>query len=88
MNARYRIGFHLFALCLFSVASPAQEPSGSDHAGPEQPELIHPRDRFSTTPQRVTPGFDGDAPADELIQSGDRPRELVWPPLPPWRNDR
>lgn len=89
MKVLHRTGIPVLVLVLglFSVASSAQGLDILDPAGPERSEGTHPRDRFSTTPQRVRPGFDGDAPADERIRSGDRPRELDWPPSRSWLGD-
>jgi hypothetical protein len=87
MKTRYRTVFAVFSLCLFSVVSLAQELDENASTGPERAEAADPRDRFTTTPQQARPGFDGDAPGDELIQSGDRLRELDWPPPQRWRND-
>jgi hypothetical protein len=79
MKARYRTVFAVFGFCLFSVVSLAQELDENVSPRPERAEAADPRDRFTTTPQHARPGFDGDAPGDELIQSGDRLRELDWP---------
>jgi hypothetical protein len=89
MRVLHRTAFPVlaFVLGLLGTASSAQEADKRDSAGPERSEAAHPRDRFSTTPQLVTPGLGGDAPADETIQSGDRTRELDWPSTDSWRND-